>query len=97
VAGGSTIPRPVAARRLRATGCDIAQYKDRHTELLTQLVEAKVAGKEIVAPPAVEHAQVLNLNVLALPEDNDLAVNDRSSCNTTPLAPIEAQCGGVNT
>jgi len=40
---------------------DLTAYKDRSTEQLKQLVEAKVAGKEIVAPPAQEHAQVINL------------------------------------
>jgi DNA end-binding protein Ku len=40
---------------------DIAAYKDRNTEQLKELVEAKVAGKEIVAQPAQEHAQVLSL------------------------------------
>ena len=40
---------------------DLAAYPDMYTKRLTELVEAKVAGKEIVAPPAVEHGQVLNL------------------------------------
>jgi DNA end-binding protein Ku len=40
---------------------DLAAYPDMYTKRLTELVEAKVAGKEIVAPPAAEHAQVLNL------------------------------------
>jgi DNA end-binding protein Ku len=40
---------------------DLAAYPDMYTKRLTDLVEAKVAGKEIVAPPAAEHAQVLNL------------------------------------
>jgi DNA end-binding protein Ku len=40
---------------------DLAAYKDKHTELLTQLIEAKVEGKEVVAPPTEQHAQVLNL------------------------------------
>jgi DNA end-binding protein Ku len=40
---------------------DYAQYKDVYTEKLTQLIEAKVAGKEIVAPPAHEQAQIINL------------------------------------
>jgi DNA end-binding protein Ku len=41
---------------------DLAAYKDRSTEQLKQLVEAKIAGKEIVAaPPAQEHAQVISL------------------------------------
>lgn len=40
---------------------DFAKYKDLYTEKLTQLVEAKVAGKEIVAAPVHEHAQIINL------------------------------------
>lgn len=40
---------------------EYAKYKDVYTEKLTQLVEAKVAGQEIVAQPPVEQAQVINL------------------------------------
>jgi DNA end-binding protein Ku len=40
---------------------DLAKYKDVYTEKLTQLIEAKVAGKEIVAPPAHHEAQIINL------------------------------------
>jgi DNA end-binding protein Ku len=40
---------------------DLSAYKDHYTEKLTQLVEAKIAGKEIVAPPAHEGPQVINL------------------------------------
>jgi DNA end-binding protein Ku len=40
---------------------DLAAYPDMYIKPLTELVEAKVAGKEIVAPPAVEHGQLLNL------------------------------------
>lgn len=40
---------------------DLGKYKDVYTEKLTQLIEAKVAGKEIVAPPEHEHAHVINL------------------------------------
>lgn len=40
---------------------DYAQYKDMYTTRLTELVEAKVAGRELVAPPHEEHAQVINL------------------------------------
>jgi non-homologous end joining protein Ku len=32
-----------------------------HTEKLEQLIEAKVAGQEIVAAPALEGPQVINL------------------------------------
>jgi DNA end-binding protein Ku len=40
---------------------DIAQYKDVYTERLAQLIEAKVEGKELVAPPAVQEPHVINL------------------------------------
>lgn len=40
---------------------DVGAYKDEYTTKLTQLIEAKIAGKEIVAPPAHEHAQIINL------------------------------------
>jgi DNA end-binding protein Ku len=38
-----------------------AQYKDVYTEKLTRLIEAKVAGQEIVAPPQEEQAPIINL------------------------------------
>ncbi len=40
---------------------DLGKYKDIYTEKLTKLIEAKVAGQEIVAPPAHEQAHVINL------------------------------------
>jgi DNA end-binding protein Ku len=40
---------------------DLAAYKDVYTEKLTQLIEAKVEGKELVTPPAEEAPQVINL------------------------------------
>lgn len=40
---------------------DYAKYRDVYTEKLTKLIEAKVAGQEIVAPPAHEHPQIINL------------------------------------
>lgn len=40
---------------------DFSKYKDHYTENLTKLIEAKVQGKEIVAAPAVEEKQVINL------------------------------------
>jgi DNA end-binding protein Ku len=40
---------------------DFAKYRDVYTEKLTKLIEAKVAGQEIVAPPIHEEAQVINL------------------------------------
>jgi len=40
---------------------DFSRYKDKYTENLTKLIEAKVQGKEIVAPPVHEQAQIINL------------------------------------
>lgn len=40
---------------------EFSTYKDTYTEKLTQLIEAKVQGKEIVTPPPQEEAQVINL------------------------------------
>lgn len=40
---------------------DLSAYHDLYTEKLTQLIEAKVAGQEIVAPPSAEQPQVINL------------------------------------
>ena len=36
-------------------------YKDEYIDKLTQLIEAKVEGKEIVSPPAAEEPHVINL------------------------------------
>jgi DNA end-binding protein Ku len=40
---------------------DYSRFKDTYTEKLTTLIEAKVQGKEIVAPPVHEQAQIINL------------------------------------
>ncbi len=40
---------------------DFSKYKDTYTEKMSQLIEAKVAGKEIVTPPSQEPAHVINL------------------------------------
>ena len=40
---------------------DFAAYEDLYTKKLTELIEAKVEGKEVVAPPAEEETQVINL------------------------------------
>jgi DNA end-binding protein Ku len=40
---------------------DFTKFKDTYTERLTRLIEAKVAGQEIVAPPVHEQAQIINL------------------------------------
>ncbi|MBP85833.1 MAG: hypothetical protein CMJ64_03810 [Planctomycetaceae bacterium] len=40
---------------------DLAAYKDQYTEKLTQLIEAKVNGQEIVEAPSLEAPSVINL------------------------------------
>ncbi len=40
---------------------DPAGYKNQYTERLTELIEAKVEGREIVAAPAPEEPQVIEL------------------------------------
>jgi DNA end-binding protein Ku len=40
---------------------DFSQYKDDYTEKLTELINKKVAGEEIVAPPVHEEGQIINL------------------------------------
>ncbi len=40
---------------------EFSRYKDTYTEKLTTLIEAKVQGKEIVAPPVHEQVQIINL------------------------------------
>jgi len=40
---------------------DITRYKDEYTDRLTQLIEAKVEGRELVTPPAEEERPIINL------------------------------------
>ena len=40
---------------------DLSEYKNSYTEQLTQLIEAKVAGQEIVAAPPAEEPKVIEL------------------------------------
>jgi non-homologous end joining protein Ku len=44
-----------------ATHFDLSQFKDDYTEKMRELIEKKVAGQEIVAPPAEAPTQVINL------------------------------------
>jgi len=39
----------------------LASYQDTYVEKLTQLIQAKVEGKEVVTPPAAEEPHVINL------------------------------------
>jgi DNA end-binding protein Ku len=40
---------------------DLGEFSDLYTERLSQLIEARVAGKELVTPPAVDEPEVINL------------------------------------
>lgn len=40
---------------------DLTSYKDRYTQQLTELIEAKAKGKEIVQPASAEEPDVINL------------------------------------
>jgi DNA end-binding protein Ku len=67
---------------------DLAKYQDRYTAKLTQLIEAKVAGQEIVAAPASQPGPVINL-VEALQQSlaaADKAIAGESSKSKTPTS-----------
>ncbi len=40
---------------------DLTKYRDTYTEKLREVIEAKVEGREVVAPPEEEEAPVINL------------------------------------
>jgi DNA end-binding protein Ku len=40
---------------------DLAKYEDSYTQKMTELIQKKVAGEEIVAPPVHEQAQIINI------------------------------------
>jgi DNA end-binding protein Ku len=40
---------------------DLSAYTDKYTDQLREVIDAKVAGKEVVAPPRDEPAPVINL------------------------------------
>ena len=63
---GTTFSRAVPCQPVRGlqplTDFDLADYKDEFTNKVRQLVEAKVKGAEIVAPPETEaQPAVVNL------------------------------------
>ena len=67
---------------------DLAKYQDRYTAKLTQLIEAKVAGQEIVAAPASQPGPVINL-VEALQQslaEADKATAGEPSKSKTPTS-----------
>jgi DNA end-binding protein Ku len=46
---------------MAAKDFDITAFKDNYSDNLTALIEAKIQGKEVVAPPAEDVPQVINL------------------------------------
>jgi DNA end-binding protein Ku len=68
---GNDVPRVEAPEEMEMTktlidastakNFDFSKYRDVYTDKLTKLIEAKVAGAEIVAPPVHEQAQIINL------------------------------------
>jgi DNA end-binding protein Ku len=68
---GTDVPRVEAPEEVEMTkrlidastakNFDFGKYRDVYTDKLTKLIEAKVAGAEIVAPPVQEQAQIINL------------------------------------
>jgi DNA end-binding protein Ku len=48
-------------RASTAKDFDFAAYKDVYTEKLTKVIEAKVAGEEVVAQPVKEQGHIINL------------------------------------
>jgi DNA end-binding protein Ku len=48
-------------RASRPKKFELSKYQDVYTQKLSKLIEAKVAGKEIVAAPVAEQPQVINL------------------------------------
>jgi DNA end-binding protein Ku len=40
---------------------DLGEYRDGYTERLSELIQARVEGEELVTPPEVEEPQVINL------------------------------------
>ncbi len=65
---------------------DLTKYKDDYTEKLTQLIEAKVSGKELVTPPPSEPAQVINL-MDALRQSVERAQKTAPAAKTKPKPP----------
>lgn len=68
---------------------DPARYRDAYREALLQVIEEKVRGQEVVAPPAREPARVLDL-VAALEESIRQAEERRRAAGDGALAPAAA-------
>jgi DNA end-binding protein Ku len=85
-----TLLRAQTAERL-----EFDKFKDAYTDKLTALIEAKVAGKEIVAPQeAAEHAQVLSL-MDALKQSVDKIQGDVAGKPPKKMAPSVSKKGAA--
>jgi DNA end-binding protein Ku len=71
---------------------DLAKYKDVYTEKLSKLIEAKVAGEELVAAPVQEQAQIINL-MDALKQSVAMAQGDGAEAEKPPkkMAPSKGK------
>jgi len=61
---------------------DIAKYQDQYTAKLTRLIEAKVSGEKLVAPPPAPERPVINL-MEALRESSRSASRGDRGAETT--------------
>jgi DNA end-binding protein Ku len=69
---------------------DLANYKDTYVEKLSELIEAKVEGKELVSPQATREPQIINL-MDALKESVKRAKPvSKSAARSTSAAPKRA-------
>jgi len=62
---------------------DLSGYKDTYSDNLAALIDAKINGKQVVAPPAEEPAQVINL-MEALQRSVDATKSKATAANGKP-------------
>jgi DNA end-binding protein Ku len=77
----------------------LASYQDTYVEKLTELIQAKVEGKEVVTPPAAEEPHVINLmdalkrSVAAARKTERPAAGQRKAPRKTPAAHTRPRAG----
>ena len=79
---------------------DLSQYKDVYTEKLTELITAKVEGKELVTPPAEDQPQVINLMEALKASVQQVQVPGKSAAKAKPekkLAPSKTRRAAAGT
>jgi DNA end-binding protein Ku len=62
---------------------ELGAYKDQYADKLKELIEAKISGKQVVAPPAEEAPQVINL-MEALQKSLDQAKKTAAAASKPP-------------